>query len=275
MFPRADDLRDIVVHDGAIRRIQTLFTNAATLHTTLIAFLSVVRLEGGADKQVLQRVWYPALSEVAKKLREQRASHTMTPRQKQVHVTWEQVTDAFQNLSKTRYGKRDHLLLAMYYLLPPRRQMDYTNVKLVTEAQDDTQSHINMGAAKPYIRVVKFKTAKFMDPWQKPLPTALLRILRASLRSEPRRYLFTQSDGSPYNCVNSFTKHTNRTLKNIFHKAVTINTLRHAFATHIHKTNVSKQPQVAFDMGHSIDMHKAYVLLKGGGSIHTPGSNYQ
>lgn len=276
-FPGKKGLFDVLSNGlKSVQKLKASIPNNATLHTTMCGMLSVVRHVGqhvelpAHVKQQLKQIWYPAFAEVAKILRRSRTSNKMTPRQRANNVTWEDILSALDKIERTDALSDHHLILAMYTLMPPRRQMDYSKVIIITDdnktqypsnSLDSLDAFIDLTHQKPFIQVNRFKTAKYMAPWKKKLPIRLLRIIVASLKAEPRLHLFEQQNGIPYNNVNSFTQKTNRVLKQIFKKDVTVNTLRHAFATHIYQTDKSKQPEVAYDMGHSIDMHKTYVFL--------------
>jgi integrase len=246
------------------RRVHAL----STLHTVMIGVLSALRHVKQACPAAYQRhqavigQWYGLAAKVAAAFRSSREANKMTPRQKLSNVQWTTVVQKTQALGRTEFGSKDHLLLAMYSMLPPRRQMDYFRVILSADRDPDASGFIrNIHGSQPCMVITKFKTAKFMSDWTKELPNKLVRIIRASLDQTPRRYLFVQSDNAPFDSVNSFTQFTNRVLKKHLGQYVTLNSLRHSFATFVHHQKHIDASSVAYDMAHSLDMHKSYVFL--------------
>lgn len=267
-------LREVISDPHSVQKLKHGIPNLNTYHTTLTALLATIRSWPQLParlKHAVNTVWYPELSRTAKTLRQHH--HVMTPRQEQANVAWSTVRKKLNDLKNTEYASRDHLLLAMYALLPPRRQMDYARIHVVSsESTSSQRASIKSSAdayldttAEPYIiHVRKFKTCNSLKPWTKRLPSELCDIIFTSLRRNPRTYLFEASNGCPYPDANAFAQMSNRSLKRLFNgRPVTVNSLRHAYATHVH-TALRKADivRIAYDMGHSPRMNKAYVLLK-------------
>lgn len=253
-----NDLHEVVLSPCNVSKLRRSITNPGTLHVTLTAIVSVLRGSKGAVGDSLREHWYPALAQVSREVKRVRESGAMTPRQREAYVPWETVAEKYRALARNAYGSRDHLLLAMYYLIPPRRQLDYAAVAIGT-GKPGTAS-LDVTCATPYILVEKFKTVKHMDAWKRTLPKALVNVIRASLDARPRDYLFVNDAGEPYSGGDAFAQTSNRTLKRLFGRPVTVNTLRHSYATYVAKTNSRSQERVAYDMGHSVTMHKTYVF---------------
>jgi integrase len=110
--------------------------------------------------------------------------------------------------------------------------------------------------------VLQYKTAKTLKPWTRPLPDELINILKRSLSARKRKYVFAQSDGEAFKTRNSFTQFSNRVLKHTLGENITVNSLRHAYASYRNKLALTlKQRQMdAMDMGHSLETHLSYAV---------------
>lgn len=201
---------------------------------------------------VLKHVWYPALAQTNKRIRD--SMKTMSPKQCKAFIRWETVLMKLRSLSRHAHASRDHVLLAMYSLIPPRRQLDYARVHI---GFHPTDSYIDL--THGIIHLTQYKTAKHMGPWSKKLPKQLLGIIRQSVASTPRRFLFEGLQG-PFEDASAFAAYSNRTLARIFRKPVTVNSLRHAYAAWVSTRSDMDTDKIAADMGHSEKMHRMYVF---------------
>jgi hypothetical protein len=117
--------------------------------------------------------------------------------------------------------------------------------------------------------VQKYKTVKTYAAWEKDLTSEydeLTKIIKTSLAKEPRKVLFTQSNGEPFGSVIAYTQFTNRILKRHLGEKVTLNSIRHAASKENTMGNTNRSDreieQYAFDMGHSFEMHRKYRYIK-------------
>lgn len=217
--------------------------------------------------------WYDVFEPLNKQFTEQRESNEPTERQKLALLDWKKdVIPLYDQLSKTSYGSTEHILLAMYTLMPPRRQVDYHKVQVLdsnetVEGVLDLDSSLSgvLDLSKKHITIVQGKTISTYDVWTKELPNDLIRAIKASLRKQPRKYLLVRvSDGQPFVTPSAFTKYHNDVLKRLFKNPyVSLNSLRHAFASHIHQqpmTSLYQLKQISRDMGHSVETNMSYVL---------------
>lgn len=238
----------------------------STLKPTITAILSVLKYskEKKVNNELFQK-WYSIYLPLAKESIETMNSNKPTERQKNNMVTWKDVLTVHSELTKKHYGSDEHLRLSFYVLLKPRRQMDYYRVRIVSSPDviNNNESYIVLNE-KPYIVVKHYKTVDAYNAWEKELDVKLVDILKTNLKYLPRDYLFVQNNEKPYENVNSYTKSTNRILKTLFNdKAVTINTLRHAYLTYRHyDVSLSKDEKImeAHDMGHSLTTQMSYSL---------------
>lgn len=219
----------------------------------------------------LYQKWSNEFKPLDAEFRERMDKNMLSEKQARAMIPWERVLKVHESLGKRDYGCMDHVLLSMFCLIPPRRQIDYFRIRIYDGpasaeilAKDDplASGYLDMHQNKPTITVVKYKTVDIYDTWTKELPANLGMIVRHSLQKTPRKYLFT-TQGKPYNTVNNFTQYSNGVLKRLFkNDEFTVNILRHAFANYVHHQpfkSMEELKEIARDMGHSVMMSLTYV----------------
>lgn len=246
----------------------------ASLKTTLASILAYLKHSNTkqSDKKSFN-AWYSYYEPLKKQIEEQVRMSKPTKRQLESMVKWGDVIKARDNLAKTHYASRDHLILAMYTYLPPRRQEDYYQVYVIQKRPypknlGSLKAYLDLTSSPPTLAVNVYKTAKAFSSWEKKLPTQefkpLLDIIKKSLQLTPRDYLFTQVNGQPYEHTISYTRFSNRVFKKYLGPKVTLNSIRHA-AVKASLTDEDKtydeQSQYAKDMGHGFDTHRKYKLI--------------
>jgi integrase len=239
----------------------------STLQTTIASVLAVLKYTGEkVNNRKLHEKWSEVCSPLLQERIKERASNEPTERQREVFVTWDEVEKMYAKLSKENYASDEHMLIAFYYMLRPRRQLDYHRIKVIQHEGDKVKgldTYVDLLAKKPFIAISRYKTAKSYKTWKWPLAQQHVDIIKESLRKTPREYLFTKANGEPYSIPNSYTKRSNRMLHKIFGKAVTVNILRHSFSTHRDadkSLTLWDRMEDAKAMGHSLETHLSYVL---------------
>ena len=296
----ADAVHDVLIHPARCsRKIHTL----PSLHTRQTYFNVVLRylaLSGlMAAKPELYDSWHKHHQIVTKKLKTLEANNMPSKRQERTMVPWRQVLkvrDALAQDPKT-YASPEHLILAMYTYIPPRRQQDYARMRVyyadsnkadnkadkktdkTTKAGKTAVAHdppvpnrdhnfIDVAHDPPVLYVHEYKTAKFYKGYtNNRLPQQLVDIIRKSCEKQPREWLFCQQPSlKPFANENSFQKYSNRLLKRIFNNdEFTVNSLRHSFATFSNTQpfiTVAQRQANAKAMGHSLTRNMLYALIK-------------
>lgn len=161
------------------------------------------------------------------------------------------------------------LLSSFYTDMEPRRQSDYWRVYVVRKEKDLARgqtaepafidarpSALRKSANRlPALVVREFKTAKAYGPWRTVLPAPTWRLLRASLKTRPREYVFTRATGEPFNSAHAFMDVHNAHLSKWFGHGVTNRVIRHARATQINRDPMlapADRERHALAMGHSM-----------------------
>jgi hypothetical protein len=262
----------------APKKYATLLHGAVASPATHRTYLAVLlKLMSISDVRLLHPKTYEAWSghvNKAKKITDDAFyGHEASARQRTAHVDWQ---DIVKRRDALVLSKKDYLLMCMVTMLPPRRQLDWARVRVYTRPEskpDRNSNYIVLGGPKPpHVSLVEYKTARFYGRWAALLPTELVKVLEASLKAEPREYLFTTRDGQRYDREASFTKWSNSVLKRVLgNPNSSMNTLRHAFASYVRvkypKMSVRDKMQLARAMGHSMSFFEAYSLDVVGGVV--------
>lgn len=239
-----------------------------SLKTVLTAFMTVINRSGiKEDCKAVFKKWYDYAAALQRKTMSELESNEPTERQRQSAVKWEQVEELYTLLEKTKYGSKEHVMLAMYVRLAMRRQEDYCRIYVYQTQSDKTPrdqhgAYIDLTESQPYIRIRTYKTAKAYDDFVEPLSDELIELIKYSLEKQPRNYLIAMEGGEPYreDCK-AYTRWVNATLKRLLKNPnVSLNSLRHARATWSMANNfsVAEQKAEARRMGHSHEMHALY-----------------
>jgi hypothetical protein len=203
-------------------------------------------------------------SELSQEVTQRYMAGEPSDKERENWVPWAEVLAKEQELATSEFGSYDHLLLAMYCLIEPLRQ-DYGALRILVDREPPPGSSANYlviarDASSGKIVLNSYKTAKKYGTFERPLPTRLLAIIRASLIAHPRAYLFENESGEPYRLANSFTQFSNRTLKRLFGKRFTVSLMRHSHISNIdfNASTPGELFQKSRNMAHSIGMQQLY-----------------
>jgi hypothetical protein len=238
--------------------------------TYLTAILTFLRTSGlKTTNKALFLEWYSYYERISDIITFRVKNNIPTERQEKNAVDWQYVIKVRDSLP---YGSMPHLVLSLYSYVPPRRQMDYMALRIYNKADEIiplNHNHLHLYSNKynaPYMYIHNFKGSEHRKKkfFNKEIPTELVKVIKASMRKQPRDYLFAKADGTPYEIVNSFTQFSNRILKRIFNnEGMTVNVLRHSFATYsstIPNITVGEREKNAIKMGHSLKKALEYAF---------------
>lgn len=185
-------------------------------------------------------------------------------KQKKGVLKWEDVIKTRDELGQKEYGSKKHLLLSMYSYIPPLRQ-DFNEIKILTKTPRSRNAiegnYIIMNTKKNKLILNEYKTSKQYGRFECDIPRDLVKIIKASLISNPREYLFTDLMGQPYKESNSYTVYSNRMLKEIFNnQAVSVSMLRHSYISNqdFNTLTEGQKKELAQQMAHSVSMQGQY-----------------
>lgn len=215
--------------------ISEKYPNVQTRRSMLISIKSMFKHvpELQCKHPKAYKKWHKLFKELDVQVTNRIMAAEPTERERANWVRWADVVAKERELAQSEYGGQDHLLLAMYVLIEPGRQ-EYNALAILDKKPSDiTRGNFIIlppNQELPAIMVLNdYKTAKTYSTYQRELPPALTAVIRESLRQRPRKFLFTQDDGSPYLKRNSFSKYSNRTLERLFGKKFTVGLMRHSY----------------------------------------------
>lgn len=255
-------------HKLLISKIPEIKTRVATI----CGLMAYMRYSGVKEKKEKTfEAWKKIYNPYLHKLNVEAGSNQPTEKQKEAFVDWEVIVKKRDELGGMDYAGKEHMLLSMYTMIPPRRQLDYYKVKMFTkphklsaEELAKLPAYLQLFESPEKLVVNEFKTSKAYSAWSKEIPADLLKVIKKSIKLHPRDYLFVQKDGSPFSNGNSFQKFTNRILKSLFdNPKISINTLRHSYRTSRNGVaTLNEMKREAHDMGHSLETHLKYTFIE-------------
>jgi len=155
-------------------------------------------------------------------------------------------------------------------MIPPCRA-DYFATQIVRDDEVPTQKNFIRLKGDGYAECIinDFKTAKTYKQIKHVLPPELITEILASLKKNPRSYLFINTKGEPHT-RNSFVLWTRRCLTRIFETDFTLVFFRHAFVTDFIANKIKPDTtdaqikDISDKMGHSPEMFRGYKWIKSG-----------
>ena len=203
-------------------------------------------------------------SEMSQAVTERYHSAQPSDKERRNWVPWPDVLAKERELAAREFGSLDHLLLAMYCLIEPLRQ-DYGKLRILVDRQPPEGAKgnylvINPECTRGRLVLNTYKTAKSYGRYERDLPPNLLAVIKASLLTKPRAYLFVDDSGQPYRIKNSFTKFSNRILRRIFGKSFTVSLMRHSHISSIdfNASTPGELIDISRNMAHSLHMQQLY-----------------
>jgi len=246
-------------------------TEMKNKENSLAAIQAYLAYSGLKDTcHALFSAWYPAFILVHKEWSRLRKNNIPTQRQLDSMVDWREVIKRRNELT---YGSLEHVVLSMHTYVPPRRQLDYTRMRLYVNKEMEppqTENYFQLYNARlgaPVLFYKEYKTAKYFSTFlNKEVPIELSKIVAKSLQDYPRQYLIVHpKTREPYG-EKEFRNKMNDILKKIFdNKGVSVNTLRHSFINYVAQMpfNLAQKERFSMKMGHTLTKSMEYVLFQG------------
>lgn len=245
-----------------------------TQDAMLGTILSVLSYSGLKESNTeLYNLWYKEFRKVNERKQEIARSNIPSDKQKKGLLVWNEVLKKRDELGKKEYGSMRHLLLSMYSCIPPRRQLDYANMRVYFDPEidvnmDHNQFHVyNKKMGSGYMLIHEYKTKKSYNNYlDKELPIELIKVVISSFKQMPRRKMFVTEKGKDFTNANHFQNYSNNMLKEIFeNNNVTVNSLRHSFASclrSLRDLSVYDHDRLSKKMGHSLSKNLEYAFFE-------------
>jgi len=147
---------------------------------------------------------------------------------------------------------QDFIIVALYYLIPPRRVMDYTEFK-IKNINKTIDNYMNKDA----FVFNQYKTSKTYGRQVVAIPATLKKIIKQWIKINPTDYLLFDRK------QNKLTAQTlSIRLNKIFGEGVSVNALRHSYLSTKYFDTIKKNKDISNDMsqmGSSIGQQKTYI----------------
>jgi integrase len=267
--------------DDILKKLEKYSDN--TKKTILSAITSILSLYN--DKPVykkLHKFYFELMMNKATDMKNI-DSNVKTEKENKNWIEWEEIITIRERLknevsefvnnkiiSVAQYNKLLSLLvLSLYTLTPPRRNVDYIDMYFINHNKDSLDSNKNYLDYKNKKFIFNnYKTNKKYGSQSLEIPNDLLEIIDLYLKHHPlnpdKKLLFKKniefrflvfSDGSPFN-LNS----TTRVLNKLFDgKRIGSSLLRHIYLSS--KYDVNEMRKDADAMGHSVEEQRNYMKL--------------
>lgn len=224
----------------------------------------IVFTEKSASKETIKKYRDLMISDVNSAKKEE-ANQEKTETQKENWIPYEDIMTLYNSMeedikpflrSKPKTSAimqhvQDFVILSCMVLIPPRRLMDWTEMK-IRNINEDEDNYIKKN--KFYFN--KYKTSKFYGTQNVDIPKKLKTILNKWIEFNDNDYLFIDSNNNKL----TSTK-LNQRLNRIFDKKVSVNMLRHIYISDKVLKDVPKLnelQEVAKDMGHNVAEQMLY-----------------
>lgn len=239
-----------------------------TIKNYIISICSTLNVTDNKNKTYDK--YYKILCDLNKEIKQNDKEGVKNETQAKNWMTWEEVKQIHDNLKDDvakfknlkelnihKYNKLlSYLILSLYVALPPKRNQDWTLMKISNSNNNDANyNYLNLKNNEFIFN--KYKTYKKNGELIEKIPEDLLQVIKVYLKYHPlyknnkksNPYFLVYYDGSPLSSVNSIT----RILNNIFNKKIGSSMLRHIFLSSKFGNTVEEMKQTAEKMGHNIN----------------------
>ena len=239
--------------NGIMEKLQPLKPN--TIKAYLTCIVSVLNTYTDNKKTAkLCESYYNIMKEAVKKLKEI-PSGSMSKTQADNWMDWDDIVKIYKELhtkvmefiknkelNDTQYNSLlSFVVLSLYVLLPPRRNMDYCvmNIKkTVSDNDKKDKNYLDIDKKKFIFNV--FKTSKHNEGSSEDIPFLVYK------------------DGEPFKAINSIT----RILNKIFNKKIGVSMLRHSYLTAKYGNDSIERQRDSEAMGHNLATQSQYIKNK-------------
>jgi hypothetical protein len=200
-------------------------------------------------------------------IKEQTEKQEQNDKQKENSISQEELKEIYEKLKKKtqilyKTGGNDYLMdiqdfviVSLYYLIPPRRLLDYTDFKIrnIDKEKDNYMDKSNFVFNS-------YKTSKTYGQQVVKIPTTLKNIIKKWISINPTEYLLFDNKMNKLNSTTMIYK-----LNKIFGKNISVNSLRHSYLSDKFQDTIQTNKEISNDMttmGSSIKQQKTYIQKK-------------
>ena len=259
--------------------ISRSYAEVGTQRTMMVAVLAVYKLLNlKATEKASYELYLEQYEKLDEELRDRAKDNVPTERQRAGFVSY---TDLQKVRRKLEVGSKERLLLSFYGgCIPPLRNDLHACAVQFFQCDDDEISKrallhqvtpneilLPCDCSTPGVLILReFKSQDRIHPvlYTRSLGHELTKELRSSLHSNPRKYIFTESNsGRPYT-HSGFAMYARRTLQKLFGKPCTLTLLTHSYISHmlVYGQLTIRREQLAAEMCHSPATQAQYQWIE-------------
>jgi integrase len=227
---------------------------------TILAALVVLTLH----KEDVSEQYRKTMLDDARKYNDDEKDQEKSSSQKKNWISQEELKKIYDELAKdtknllkkdsltpTEFQRLQHyVILSLYTLQPPRRLMDYTEMKL-NNVDKEKDNYIE----KKNMIFNKYKTSKFSGKEEVPMNPKLKYILDKWKKVNPSEYLLVGTNNKKLT-----SSQLQQRLNTILGRQASVNILRHSFLSDKYKDiDIRDMEKTATAMGHSKEQAMLYV----------------
>lgn len=251
-----------------------------TIKTYIASILTILRL---FNKDNLISKYEDYLKEIIKETDEQDNKNIKSDTQKENWIEWSEIknkleelkNDVFKNSNKKKISRTDYkkllnlVILSLYVLNEPRRNMDYIEMDVINKYDIDKHSnnknYLDLDKMRFIFNKYKYSRNKASNKVQQriDIDEELKEIINYYIKRHPHKnksqYPFLVNyDGKPFNNSSSITKILNK----IFNKNIGSSMLRHIYLTYKFGDTMKEMKESAENMAHSTAQQKKYIKFE-------------
>jgi hypothetical protein len=249
-----------------------------TQKTYIASIISILRL---FNKDKLINKYEDILKDIIKITNDEDTKNKKTDTQKENWIKWDEVKNkldelkeiVFKNEKKKRISKKEYndllnlLILSLYVLNEPRRNMDYIDMDVIhsydVSKHENIKNYLDLEKKRFIFNKYKYSRNKTSDKVQQriDIDPELMKIINYYLKRNPLKdnkndfKFLVYNDGRPFNNSSNITKILNR----IFNKNISSSMLRHIYLTYKFGDEMKDMEDTANNMAHSIYQQKKYI----------------
>jgi DNA primase catalytic subunit len=227
-----------------------------TRNTILAALFVLTEIPEYGDEMTKQIIKIKAETEKQEQNDKQK-ENSITPLElDDIYKKLEKNTKMLYKLNNTEYLQdiQNFIIVSLYYLIPPRRLIDYTEFKIKSIGEGDNY----MDGSKFVFN--NYKTAKTYGQQIVKIPTILKNIIKKWIEINPTDYLLFDNKMNKLNSTTLIYK-----LNKIFGKKISVNALRHSYLSSKYNLTIKINKEIKkdmTDMGTSMMQSKTYIQNK-------------
>jgi len=249
------DIKNLKNTDAIIEYLNTKTPNT---RNTILAALYVI-----TDLTIYRDTMMKQIMDIKEQTEKQE------PNDKQIvnSISQQEIKDLFEKLKKKsnilyKTGGNDflmdiqnYIIVSLYYLIPPRRLIDYTEFKIknIDKSKDNYMD-------KSKFVFNTYKTSKTYGKQIVKIPIKLMNIIKKWIAINPTEYLLFDNKFNKLNSTTMIYK-----LNKIFGKNISVNSLRHSYLSDKFQDTIKTNKELSKDMslmGSSIKQEKTYIQNK-------------